>query len=135
MSVGVKSPDIELVAIADLRKEAVIKAAEDYNVKKAYTDADELLADDQVQGVVLAMPTAPRTELALKAFAKGKHVLTEKPVAMNAQEVEKMIAAKGDLVAACCSSRNRFQPSAEVITKFIAEGNLGDLRVLHCRVF
>ena len=128
-----QSPDIQVVAVADLREEAVRKAAENYGVEKAYTNADDLIADEQVEGVVLAMPTAPRTALALRAFANGKHVLTEKPVAMNAAEVQSMIDARGDLVAGCCSSRHRFLSHARVVTDFIAEGHLGDLRVVHCR--
>ncbi len=71
--------------------------------------------------------------MALRAFAKGKHVLTEKPVAMNADEVREMIAARGELTAGCCSSRYRFRKGAEVVTAFIANGGLGDLRVVRCR--
>jgi UDP-N-acetyl-2-amino-2-deoxyglucuronate dehydrogenase len=133
LRVAQRSPSIQVMAVADLIEEKACEAAENFGVETAYTNADDLLADERVEGVVLAMPAAPRTELALRAFAKGKHVLTEKPVAMNAEEVQKMIKARGDLVAACCSSRHRFQPHAQVVTDFIAGGDLGGLRVVHCR--
>ena len=129
------SPLIELVAVCDLREDAVRTAAEEFGVPGVYTDAAQVFADDRVEAVVLAMPTAPRTRLALQAFAQGKHVLTEKPVAMNAGEVREMIAARGELTAACCSSRHRFQPSAEAAAGLLAAGALGDLRTLHCRAF
>jgi len=45
---------------------------------------------------VLALPTAGRAELALAAFSAGKHVLVEKPIALNAGEVRRMIAARGE---------------------------------------
>jgi len=128
-----ESPLVELAAVADIRERAARELARKYDVPKSYPSGDALFEDDDIQAVVLAMPTCHRFELALKAFSKGKHVLTEKPVAMNAGEVRRMIEARGDLTAACCSSRFRFTESAGVLTRFIASGALGDLRVLHCR--
>ncbi len=60
-------------------------------------------------------------------------MLLEKPVAMNEGEVRRMIAARGKLVAACCSSRFRFLQGARVAADFIASGALGGLRVVRCR--
>ncbi|NOZ27660.1 MAG: Gfo/Idh/MocA family oxidoreductase [Chloroflexi bacterium] len=133
LQMATDSPLIDVVAVADLREQAAREAAERFGVGTVYTDADDLFADPQVEAVVLALPARDRTELALRAFAAGKHVLTEKPVAMNAGEVERMIRARGDLVAGCCSSRFRFLPSARAASDLIASGALGDLRVLHCR--
>jgi len=128
-----ESPLIEVVAVADLIEERARAAAQKFGVRKIYADGESLLADEQVEAVVLAMPTCGRTELALSAFQKGKHVLTEKPVAMNAGEVQRMIEARGELVAACCSSRYRFTKSSQAAAELIATGALGDLRVVHCR--
>ncbi|MCS7222691.1 MAG: Gfo/Idh/MocA family oxidoreductase [Anaerolineae bacterium] len=131
---ALSSPLIDVVAIADLRQEAREETAARYNISKVYAEGKELIEDPCVEAVVLALPTCGRTELALHAFARGKHVLTEKPVAMNADEVRRMIAARGDLIAGCCSSRYRFLPSAKVVTDFIATGALGELRVIRARV-
>ena len=128
-----QAPQIDIVAVADLREEAARATAEKFDVQKVYADGEALLADPNVEAVVLAMPTRGRAELALSAFARGQHVLTEKPVAMNADEVRRLIRARGKLVAACCSSRYRFQPSARAAAEVIAGGALGELRVLHCR--
>ncbi len=132
---AVASPLIEPVAVCDLSEDLARAAAEKFDVPGVYTDAAEVFADDRVEAVVLAIPTAPRTGLALQAFAQGKHVLTEKPVAMNAGEVREMIAAKGDLVAACCSARHHFLPSTEAAARFMATRPLGELRTVHCRNF
>jgi len=128
-----ESPLIDVLAVADLREDAARAQADEFKIQTVYGDANDLLADPRIEGVVLAMPTHPRTDLALRAFDKGKHVLTEKPVAMNAAEVRRMIRARGNLVAACCSSRHRFQPSARAAADFIAGGGLGELRVLFSR--
>ena len=127
------SPLIEIAALSDLRADLANESAEKFGVDKTYPKGEALLEDAHVQAVVLAMPTQGRTSLALRAFEKGKHVLVEKPVAMNADEVRQMIAAKGDLKAACCSSRHRFLESAQVITDFLARDGLGELRLLRCR--
>ncbi|MBM4042103.1 MAG: Gfo/Idh/MocA family oxidoreductase [Planctomycetes bacterium] len=133
MAAAAASPDIELVAVADLIEERGRAAGEKFKAKRVYRSGAELLDDPEVEAVVLAFPTGKRTELALQAFAKGKHVLVEKPVAMNAGEVRQMIAARGRLVAACCSSRFRFLEGARVAADFLASGALGDLRVVRCR--
>jgi len=130
--VAMESPLTDVVAVADLLEEKR-EAAREAGVGRVYDSGKSLIDEDpEVEAVVLAFPALHRIDLALQAFARGKHVLTEKPVASNADQVRQMIAAQGDLVAACCSSRLRFTESAEAVTEFIASGALGDLRVLHC---
>ena len=121
------------VAVADVRLPAAQEVAAQFGVARAYDSAGALLADPEVEAVVLALPTAGRADLALQALAAGKHLLVEKPVAMHAAEVRRLIAARGDLVAGCCSSRMRGLPSAEVATTFVTSGALGNLRVVRCR--
>ena len=128
-----RCPGAEIAAVADLRDELAQEAAKEFNVPRVYPSGEALIADPEVQAVVLAMPARGRKELALMAFERGKHVLTEKPVAMNAAEVREMIAAKGDLIAGCCSSRVRQLDSARVVTELIATGVLGEIRSIHCR--
>lgn len=60
---------------------------------RAYGDYQAVLDDCEVQAVYLPLPTAVRTEWALKAIAKGKHVLTEKPIAANAKDAAQVIKA------------------------------------------
>lgn len=127
------SPIIDLVAVADLRTEVAQAIAIQHGVAIVYGPAEELLADNNIEAVVLAMPAHIRTELALKAFAQGKHVLTEKPVAMNAAEVRQLLAAQGDLIAACCSSRYHFLSATKTVTEFLAGNPLGPLRLIRCR--
>ncbi len=127
------SPLIDVVAIADLIEANRHRATEAFQPRRVYEDGMDLINDPEIEAIVLAFPTVGRTKLALEAFARGKHVLTEKPVAMNSDEVRTMIKARGDLTAACCSSRYRFPEGADLVTDFIASGALGDLRVVRCR--
>ncbi|HSH80168.1 MAG TPA: Gfo/Idh/MocA family oxidoreductase [Herpetosiphonaceae bacterium] len=128
-----ESPLLMPIALADLRLPIAQEVAAQVNVQKVYTSPHQLLADPDVEAVVLALPTAGRADLACQALHAGKHVLVEKPIAMNTAEVRQMIAARGGQVAACCSSRMRGFASAGVATEFLASGVLGTLRVVRCR--
>ena len=125
--------NIDLAAIADLKPDLGKEKAAAYNIKKVYVEGLDLLEDETIQGVVLALPACGRGVLAKRAFERGIHVLTEKPVGMNGVEVEELIALRGDLLAGSCCSRYRFTSSAQAVTDFIATGALGDIRVIHCR--
>lgn len=120
-------------AVCDLRGDVAQKTATEFGVPRWTTNADELLADPAIDGIILALPACARTEIAIRAFKHGKHVLTEKPVAMNAAEVRAMIAVQGDRVGACCSSRYRSFESARVATEFLRSGGLGKIRTITCR--
>lgn len=128
-----ESAQIELVALADVQPELAQKLAAAHRVETVYTSGAELLADARVEAVVLALPALYRAGLGVQALQAGKHLLTEKPVARNSGEVEKLLAAQGDRVAACCSARFQFLQSARVAADWIGQGKLGKLRLLRCR--
>jgi predicted dehydrogenase len=127
-------PLIEIAAVADRIRERAESAASQFGAAKTYREGRELVAAPDIDAVVFATVAADRDRLVIAALKAGKHVLIEKPVAMNARVVERMIEARGDRVAACCSARHRSYESADVARDFIAGGALGELRVIHCRV-
>ncbi|WP_167859331.1 Gfo/Idh/MocA family protein [Paenibacillus cymbidii] len=130
LKMAANHPWIEVVAVADIREEAARGLAEKFNIGTYYTDAEALIADPAVEGVLFALPPNIRAALALKALQAGKHVLLEKPTAMNESEIRELLAAQGDLVAACCSARLRFFEHARIAEETIAAGTLGELRVV-----
>ena len=138
LKVAATMPHVKFVAVCDVRGDLVQSTASQYSMSKTHTDAAAMFADDAIDGVVLALPANLRTELGVRAFAAGRHVLTEKPVAMNAGEVRKLIAArdaspKPGRIGACCSCRYHGLPSAKVVQNFVSTGALGDLRVARVR--
>ncbi len=84
------SPRIEMLAVADRIRERRERVAAEYAVPRTYAEGSELLADPDIDAVVLAVPAADRAELQFDALRLGKHLLLEKPVAMTA-------AARGTL--------------------------------------
>ncbi|MCS7264184.1 MAG: Gfo/Idh/MocA family oxidoreductase [Armatimonadetes bacterium] len=126
-------PMAEVVAVADIVEEKAKEAATQFGIPKVYSDPESLLRGSEIDGLILAFQTSGRAEVALKVFAHGKHVLIEKPVAMNAEEVKKMLAAKGNLIAGCCSCRYRFLPSFNFVKSFLESGALGQIRLIRIR--
>lgn len=59
---------------------------------RAYGSLEELLADEKIVFVTIATPNDVHAELAIKALRAGKHVITEKPVVMNSEELEAVIS-------------------------------------------
>jgi predicted dehydrogenase len=133
MKTAAASPLMDLVAVADPIQERAQKVAQEYGARKVFASAEELIADPEVEAVVFGIAAADRQETPFQALALGKHILLEKPVAMNAEMVKKLIAARGKLVAGCCSSRFQAYEEAQVAKAFIASGALGPLRNVHCR--
>ena len=83
----------ELYAIAGRNEEKLKAYAEPFAPKKLYTDYQALLNDENVDAVYVPLPNGLHMEWAIKAAEAGKHILCEKPLAMNEEQVKKMFAA------------------------------------------
>jgi UDP-N-acetyl-2-amino-2-deoxyglucuronate dehydrogenase len=116
-----------IVGIADLDRKRLEEVAS-FGIPLATTRADDLIDDPEIDGIVVALPTGVRTPIARQVLSAKKHLLVEKPVAMNAGEVEDLIALQGDRVAACCSCRFRFMAAAALARDAISAGEIGRLR-------
>lgn len=81
-----------LYAIAGRRLEKAEKYKEEFGFEKAYGSYDEMLADENVQAVYVPQPNHLHAPLSIKALKAGKHVLCEKPLALNEKEAAEMFA-------------------------------------------
>lgn len=87
----VKYPENEYVAMYSRKEESAKALKEKYNVKKVYTNLDEMLADDELDCIYVASPNSLHAEHSIKAMKAGKNVICEKPFASNVKECEEMI--------------------------------------------
>lgn len=87
---AVCSRQVELHACCDARPEALARAARQFHPRRTYGDLAALLADEQVEGVVLATRHTDRYELIAQCLAAGKPVLVEKPLAMTVAEARRI---------------------------------------------
>lgn len=87
-----QAENCELYAIAGRRMEKAEAYKEKFGFKVAYEGYDKLLADPEVQAVYIPLPNDIHIQWVKAALKAGKHVLCEKPLAMNAKEAEEMYA-------------------------------------------
>lgn len=108
------------------------RAAASLGLPKAYSSLDEVLADGEVQSVHLAVPNVFHYEFSKRALQAGKHVLCEKPLAMNSRESGELaeLAAKSDLMAGVCYNL-RFYPLNLHARDLAEKGDLGTVYTIN----
>jgi predicted dehydrogenase len=120
-------PYTPVVAICDTYPHALRKAADEAPKAKQYADYKELLADPNVQAVVIATPTGTHREIALAAIAANKHVYCEAPLANTIEDAKAIAAAARDAVKIVFQAglQERSHPQRHYLVPFIRGGMLG----------
>ena len=119
----------EVVAIASGRLSNAQATATEFGVPHAYDDWEAMLDRHQVDLVCIATPTVLHAPQALKAIARGAHVLCEKPTAMDAAEAKAMLQAAEDAGRIHMIDHElRFNPNRVRVAEMIAQGDLGEIR-------
>jgi predicted dehydrogenase len=121
----------KLVAFVDPVKEQLEFAKKEFGVEKLYSSYSDALANDAIDAVVIATPTVFHKEIAV-AFAKqGKHILCEKPMAMDVAECEEMIQeAEKNRVKLQIGFMRRFDKSFIAAKQRIEAGEIGEVVVV-----
>ncbi len=88
--------DVEVVAVADLLEEPRTRIMQEYGVAKGYASHTELLEDDEIDAVAITLGHQLHHRLTVDACRAGKHVMVEKPMALNLQQCDEMVAAAAD---------------------------------------
>ena len=119
----------ELVALCDNDGPKARALADRFGVPDAFTDIDELLEFDELDAVVVATPNHLHEPHVLSALAAGLDVLCERPLAMSAKGVERILAAAtraGRKVAV--ANNHRFRSDVQALDRFLRGGELGKLQ-------
>ena len=123
-----QNPDAKLLAICDSDKEWLDYCKEKYNVPIIYTDYKELLANPDIDAVSICLPTSLHKEATIAAFERGKHVLCEKPMALNVAVAEAMNDAAIKAGKKLMISQNqRFAEDAVYLKRLVENGTFGDI--------
>ena len=120
---------LKVAAIASRNLDSAQEHATRLGVPRAYGSYEELLADPAIEVVYIPLPNPMHVEWSIKAMEAGKHVLCEKPVAMNAQEAERLIPVRdrtGKLIEEGFPFVNH--PQWHFIRKTIADDVIGKVR-------
>lgn len=126
---GMKAAEnCRLYAVAGRNPEKVEAYVKEYGFEKGYQSYEELLEDPQVEAVYIPLPNSLHYEWVMKAVAKKKHVLCEKPMGLNAAQAEEMIAAaKENGVLLMEAFAYLHSPYIAAIKKEVKEGTIGKL--------
>ena len=123
---------LKITGILGYDEKESLSAKEALNLPKAYTNYDELLADPDVQSVHLAVPNVLHYGMAKKALLAGKHVLCEKPLAMNSKESSELAdLAKSKQIAAGVCYNIRFYPLNIQAREMVKQGDLGTIMLVN----
>lgn len=118
-----------VAAIASRSLDKAQETAAKLNIPTAYGSYEELIADPDIDAVYIPLPNHLHREWTIRAAQAGKHVLCEKPLAMNAEEAEEMIEAckqAGVLLAEAFMYRHH--PRYERMIEVIRSGEIGQIR-------
>ena len=124
-----KSPYLEIRAIASRSKPGARKAADALGIRDAYGSYEELLADPEIEAIYNPLPNHLHVPLTLKAAEAGKHVLCEKPIALTAEEARRLRAVAGKVLI-MEAFMVRFHPQWLRARELVRQGQVGTPRVV-----
>ncbi len=120
-----------IVAIASRDLEKAKAAAEQFGIPKAYGAYENLLADPEVEAVYNPLPNHLHVPVSIAAAKAGKHVLCEKPIALDAEEAKTLIEARdGAGVTMAEAFMVRHHPQWLKARELVREGRIGNLRAI-----
>jgi predicted dehydrogenase len=123
-----------VAAIAESSPERAKEASERYKIPRSYADYRELLDQPDIDAVTIALPNHLHASVAIEALKARKHVLLEKPMAMNATEAAKIIDTAKKMKRTLMVGQNfRFDRQTQIAKQFIQRGDLGE--IYHARAF
>lgn len=119
-------PNVEFVAVNRARAELAAAFANEFGARKWYADGRALLADPEIEAVYIATPVHLHAEQTIAAAEAGKHVLCEKPMALNVAECDRMIAAcEANGVKLGIAYYRHFYPVLARVKALLAAGTIG----------
>ena len=122
-----RQENVELIAICDINLPEARAFAKQYGVTKVFEDYREMFSMPELDAVSIATPNNLHAPMTIDALRKGKHVLVEKPMALNPKEARAMVAAaKKARKRLMVEQAMRFSPDAQMLRAYFERGEFGD---------
>jgi len=120
------STSSELITVNRAQSELAAAFGKQFGARRWYLDWKKLLRDEEIDAVYIATPVHLHAEDAIAAAEAGKHVLCEKPMAMNVRECDQMIeACRSNKVKLGITYYRHFYPVVERLKAIIKSGEVG----------
>jgi predicted dehydrogenase len=121
-------PCAELIAVSDLIKDRATSMAMKFNVPRVYENDEAVLADKDIDVVILCTPSGLHGEQACRAMRAGKHVIVEKPMEITLAAADQIIAAQKETKKQfTVISQHRFDAATRVVKDAIDSGKFGKI--------
>lgn len=125
-------PDVEVLAIASGSKQKATVIAQKMKIPRAYGSFDELIADPDIQAVHNCTPNGLHYEINKKVLLAGKHLLSEKPLAINSTQSKELVElAEQANVVSGVSFNYRHYPMVSQIREMFQSGDLGKVNLVY----
>jgi len=127
-----RSSNSEIYAVASRDESKLRDSREKFNNPKSYLGYDALLDDPDVEAVYIPLPNALHREWTIKAAQKGKHVLCEKPAALDEHEFSMMVdACRKNKVKFMEAFMYRYTDRTRKVQEILKNGALGDIKYIN----
>jgi len=119
----------EVVGIASRNLDKAQETAAKFQIPKTYDSYESILQDPEIEAIYIPLPNHLHYEWTIKAIQAGKHVLCEKPLALNEEQAARMVQAAQDAgVVLAEAFMYRYHPRYAQIKEIIASGEIGTVR-------
>jgi len=127
-----RSNNGQVIGAASRSEEKARAFADNLGIPQAYGSYEALLAAKDIKAIYIPLPNSLHREWTIKAAEAGKHVLCEKPLALNAAECEEMAAAAAqNNVVLMEAFMYRFHPQTQKVLELIRDGAIGEPRLIY----
>ncbi|MGM0547609.1 MAG: Gfo/Idh/MocA family protein [Bacteroidota bacterium] len=122
-----------VAAIASRTKSKAVKAASNLDIPNAYSSYEELLSDESIDAIYNPLPNHLHVPQTLNALEAGKHVLCEKPIALDVQQARELLQKAKDYPSLKVMEgfMYKFHPQWKKTKSLVEEGAIGDLQTIH----
>jgi len=119
-------PEANLVAVCDIRLEVAQAVADELGIQRVVKDYHELLADPNIEAILIATSTNTHAFIMKDVAAAGKHIFCEKPLALNLADIDKALAGVAEAgVKLQVGFNRRFDKSFQKVRAIVAPGEIG----------
>jgi predicted dehydrogenase len=126
--------DVEVHAVCDIREGAAQEKADTYGIPQVFLDYKDLLKLKEIDAVSVCTPNFFHAEPTIAALKAGKHVIVEKPMAMNVKEAKAMVdAARKSRKVLTVGFQLRYSPAAQMLKRAADDGQFGRVLYVRCQ--
>ena len=124
-------PQAKVVAVADVFAERIKEWAKDLGIEKVYSDYHDILADKDIDAVIICSPTNTHSQITIEAANAGKHIFCEKPIDYDIDKINNALSAvKKAGVKFQVGFNRRFDHNFKAVRDMVDDGKIGNVNIV-----